>query len=233
MKKAWKIAGITALVAVVGLVTVTAVAFAQEPETSDGPFNFYERFRQALAGILGISVEEYDSAVEQAQGQVIDEALAEGWLTQDQADRMLERMAQGPGFGMEGMGGFMGRPGRGMGGGGVNLISVAADALGMSQDDLLAALQEGQTISDIASEQGVDPQTIADAYLAQLTENLNQAVEEGRLTQNQADWMLQQEQERLPDQLSATWEDHALGGPHGGRGPGRVPFGAPPETDEP
>ena len=59
MRKAIKWIGIAALVVVVGLGTVVAVAFAQgSTGDTDGPFNYYERFRQTLAGILGISVEQ-------------------------------------------------------------------------------------------------------------------------------------------------------------------------------
>lgn len=218
MKKLGKFVGIAAAVVVLGLVAVGAVAFAQGPEgESDGSFNYYERFRQTLAGILGISVEEYDSAVEQAQGQVLDEAVTEGWLTQDQADRMRDRMEQAPGMGPWGMKGG-GRHGRGMEGWGTNLVSIAAEELGMDQADLVAELQAGRSIADVASEKGVDPQAIADAYLAQLGERLSQAVENGRITQDQADSMLEQAREHVTDQLNGTWEGCGPRGFHGMRG---------------
>jgi polyhydroxyalkanoate synthesis regulator phasin len=204
MKKVWKIAGIATLVAILGVATVGAVAFAQvAKEGVTSPFDFASKYREAIAGILGISVEKYDAAVEEAQKQVLDEAVTEGWLTQDQADQMQERMGQG--FGAPGMGrgfpgpemGFMGRDGN-------SLIGVTADKLGISVQDLMTELQGGKTIADVAKEKGVDTQTIIDAYLAQLGENLKQAVDDGKITQKQADLMLEQAKTRATDQLDST-----------------------------
>jgi hypothetical protein len=222
MKRLWKIVGIGMLVTVLGVVTVGAVAYAQDGEDgSEWPFNFREKVNAAVADILGISVEEYDSAVDQAQEQVVGEALAEGWLTEDQAERMQERMDQG--FGGRGMdkglmGPHMGFKGRG----GTSLVGAAADELDMSVQDLLAELQDGKSIADVANEKGVDAQAIADAYLTQLEEHLTQAVEDGKITQKLADSMLEQARETVPEQLENTWEDFGPGKLRGGRRPGRM-----------
>lgn len=221
MKRFWKVAGIATLVAILGVVVVGAVAFAQDEDGTGWPFDFGQRFREAVADILGISVEDYDAAVEQAREQVVDEALAEGWLTEEQAERMREQAPHGfgPGGGMMGKGfkgphmGFMGHDGQ-------SLIDVAAEKLEMSVQDLFAELQDGKSIADVANEKGVDPQDIIDTYLAQLEENLKQAVEDGNLTQNQADWMLEQATERVPDHVNNTWEGHGPGGFRDGGRPG-------------
>ena len=205
MRKFWKIAGIATLVAILGVAAVGAVVYAQD-DGSGGPFDFNGRFRQALADILGISVDEYDAAVEQAQDRVVDEALDEGWLTEDQAEMLRWRMDQAPGFGMRGMDQGFGGFERGMFGHGNNLVSIAADQLSMSLTDLLTELQDGKTIADVAAEKGVDTGAIVDAYLAELKTDLDEAVAEGRITQNQADYSLEQAEERAVDQLSNTWE---------------------------
>jgi hypothetical protein len=205
MRKFWKIAGIATLVAILGVAAVGAVVYAQD-DGSGGPFDFGGRFRQALADILGISVEEYDAAVEQAQDRVVDEALDEGWLTEDQAEMLRWRMDQAPGFGMRGMDKGFGGFEHGMFGHGKNLISIAADQLDMSLTDLLTELQDGKSIADVAAEKGVDTGAIVDAYLAELKTDLDEAVAEGRITQNQADYSLEQAEERAVDQLSNTWE---------------------------
>jgi hypothetical protein len=205
MRKFWKIAGIATLVAILGVAAVGAVVYAQD-DGSGGPFDFGGRFRQALADILGISVEEYDAAVEQAQDRVVDEALDEGWLTEDQAEMLRWRMDQAPGFGMRGMDKGFGGFEHGMFGHRNNLISIAADQLDMSLTDLLTELQDGKSIADVAAEKGVDTGAIVDAYLAELKTDLDEAVAEGRITQNQADYSLEQAEERAVDQLSNTWE---------------------------
>lgn len=213
MKKIWKIAGIGALVAILGIATVGVVVMAQDSGSSTNePFDFAARFKAALADILGISVEEYDAAVDKAQNQVVDEAVAEGWLTEEQAELLRWRLEQAPGFGMRGMGPGMGpgfgRPGWGMGGlMGDNLLSVAADKLGMKLTELLTELQNGKSIADVAREKGVDPQTIVDACLAQVKEKLDEAVADGRITPKQADYQLQQIQQRVTDRLDNTCPD--------------------------
>ncbi len=230
MKKFWKIAGIVTLVAVLGVTAVGAVAFAQDAEDgADWPFNFRERFTEAIAGVLGISVEEYDAAVDTAQGQVLDEAVAEGWLTEEQAEQVRERVAEGFGPGTRGgmrggkfgpmhggHGGFMGGPEN-------SLVGVAADQLDMTVEELLEALDGETSIADVATEQGVEPQAIADAHLAQIAERLDEAVAEGYLTQERADWMLEQATERVQECL---YEPFEFEGPcHGGGfrgGPGRM-----------
>lgn len=203
MKRFLTIAGIATLVAVLGVAAVGAVAYAQDGEDA-WPFNFGQNFREAIAGILGISVEEYDAAVEQAREQVVDEAKAEGWLTEEQAELRKWRMEQAPGFGRRGMDhGFMG-PKRGFGVG--SLADVAADALGMSLTDLLTELKDGKSIAGVAAEKGVDTQVIVDACLAEIKEGLDEAVADGKLTQERADWMLEQAEEKLEDQIDNTFE---------------------------
>jgi polyhydroxyalkanoate synthesis regulator phasin len=228
MKKVWKAVGIATLVAILGVVAVGAVAYAQD-DGSGGPFDFGGRFREAIAEILGISVDEYNAAVEQAQEQVIDEALAEGWLTEEQAERMQERFDQD--FGVQGMDkGFMGPHMGFMERGGNSLIGVAAEKLDISVRDLLTELQDGKSIADVAKDKGVDPQDIIDTYLAQLEETLKQAVADGKLTQTQADWILEQATEAAPDQLNNTWEGRFPGGFPGGERPGRM-RGFPGQSD--
>ena len=217
MSKLWKIVGIALLVAILGTVTIGAVAYAQDEDESGWPFDLDQKFKEALAGILGITVDEYDAAVDEAQGQVVDEALAEGWLTEDQAEMLEWRLQQSSEFGHRGMmprglGGF----GRGMMGGGDSLTSIAADELGMSLTELLTELQDGKTIAEVAGDKGVEVQVIVDAYMAQLKESLDEAVADGRITQKQADWQLAQAEERVTDRLNSTWEDCSQGGRHPG-----------------
>jgi hypothetical protein len=219
MKRFVKFAGIATLVAVLAVGAVGAVALAQEGSEDNTGFNLRERLHQAIAGILGITVEEYDAAVDAAQEQVLSDAVADGWLTQEQADRLQERMDLGAGARWMGKGFFGGRGGWGMRGS-ASLFSVAADELGISLIDLMAKLQEGRSMAEVAADHEVDAQTIADAYLAQLEENLTDAVENGRITQKQADSMLENMAECVASQIEATWGDCRPGGfmGHGGRG---------------
>ena len=208
MRKVLVITGIAALVAFLGVATLGAVVLAQDSD--DGPvfpFDFRTRFKEAVSDALGISVEEYEAAVDQAQQQVVDEALAEGWLTEGQADRMRERFEEGFGPGMKEphlapFGAKPGRPGGPRHGGfpgraADGRLALTAEVLDMPMEDLVAALKEGQTIAEVAAAQGVDTQAIVDAHLEALSERLDRAVENGRMTEKQAQWRLEQAQTQI------------------------------------
>ena len=233
MSKFWKIAAVVAVVVVLGTVAVAAVVVAQEGTAGvkDRLTDFRQEFRNAVAGILGISVEKYDAAVDQAREQVLDKAVEEGNLTQNQADQIRERAGNGFGPGMMGggfgpgmMGGGFGRGmmGRGLGYGmmgdaNTSLIAVAADKLGMTVDELQTQLKDGKTIADLATEKGVDLQTIVDAFIAARQETLSQAVADGKITQAQADQMLENMREMVEDHLNGELPAFGPGG-CGGRG---------------
>jgi hypothetical protein len=102
--------------------------------------------------------------------------------------RMVDgRPGVGNGMGMRGgMGGTRGQ----MGGPQQSLVAVAADTLGMTQTDLIAQLQGGKTIAQVAGEKNVALDTIVNAFVATRQTRMTQAVAAGRMTQPQADVML-------------------------------------------
>jgi hypothetical protein len=79
----------------------------------------------------------------------------------------------GMGHGGPGMGGGMGGPG--MGGRGAHL-DAAATALGITADELKTELEAGKTIADVATEKGIDVQTVIDAIVAAETANITERV---------------------------------------------------------
>ena len=94
----------------------------------------------------------------------------------------------GPGRGPRGMNGMGGMGG--MGGPQNSLVAVAAEVLGMDQPTLVAALNSGKTIADVAKDKGVALDKIVDTFVGQRAEALKSAVAAGRLTQAQADaWL--------------------------------------------
>jgi len=234
MRRFWKIAGIATVVAVVAVMALGAVALAQDTEDGDSwPIQFRDRLHEAIAGILGITTDEYDSAVDSARDQVLDEAVTEGWLTQDQADMMRERADEGwaDGFGPGMLPGGHGRRGgmpsmdgsfRDFDGTQSTLLTIAAEQLGTTVEDLVTQLEDGDTIAGLAEAQGVDTQDIADAYLENLSTKLDESVANGRMTQEQADSMLEQAAESVQERMEAAWPDcvHSPGGLRDGFMPG-------------
>jgi len=100
-----------------------------------------------------------------------------------------------------GMGRMMRGQGRGMMGGQTGplhttMVSTFAEKLGMSVEDLNAALAEGKTMWQIASEQGLSSDEITTLMQEARGAALEQAVADGALTQEQADWMQEHMQQR-------------------------------------
>jgi hypothetical protein len=91
-------------------------------------------------------------------------------------------LGPGPGFGWMGRGDW-------------STFDAAAEALGLSPEQLFTELHAGKSLSDLATEQGVDLQAVQDAMDAARKEAMQQAIEQavtdGQMSREQADWMLQ------------------------------------------
>jgi hypothetical protein len=125
------------------------------------------------------STEEGTEATTKADrlAEVLQPLIDDGTLTQEQADAVIARLQEAMPRGLGGHGpGFLHKG-----------LDTAADALGISEDELRAALQDGQSIADVAAERGVDVQTVIDALVADAQARLAEEVAEGDLTQEQAD----------------------------------------------
>ena len=110
----------------------------------------------------------------------------------------------------------------GLGGRSWAVFDAAAEALGLTPDGLFAELHDaGKTLTEVAQEQGVDTDALEEAMNASriesMRERIQQAVEDGTLSQDQADWML----EGLDKGLMGG--RHGMG--HGGFGHPEGPFG--------
>jgi hypothetical protein len=128
--------------------------------------------------------------------------VADGTLTQDQADKVIAALEAARPQGGPGMG-----HGRGMG------LDAAAAALGITADELRTELQSGKTIAQVASDKGVDVQTVIDAMVAQFKTHLDEEVASGEHTQAEADQKLADATTRITEQVNNAM-------PTGGRGPG-------------
>ena len=74
-------------------------------------------------------------------------------------------------------------------------LATVASVLNMSTDDLSAALQNGKTLQELADAAGVDMQAVKDALNSvrqtELRDRINQAVTDGTITQDKANWLLE------------------------------------------
>ncbi len=92
---------------------------------------------------------------------------------------------------------FHGRgPGDGHGFGlGQPELEAAAKALSMTTDELSSALQSGKTLEQLATDKGVDLQTVQDAINAahreEVRSRIQQGLTDGTISQEKADWLLE------------------------------------------
>lgn len=121
---------------------------------------------QLLADALGISLDELHAAQEQAFTKGLDQAVADGRLTREQADLMLA-----------------GRLLRTL----IDRQALTAQILGMTPEELQAAHDAGKTLRDLLAAKGIDPQDFQSQMQAAVDQIIAKAVADGLITQAQAD----------------------------------------------
>ncbi|MEX1218741.1 MAG: hypothetical protein WEA11_09530 [Acidimicrobiales bacterium] len=137
-------------------------------------------------------------------GESLKSLVDAGTITQAQADAVVAALvADMPERGQRG----------GKGGPG---LEVAAQALGVSTDELRTAFESGQTLAQVATEKGVDVQVVIDALVAERTNHINEKVTSGDLTQAEADAKLATVTEKVTEMVT---NPRPAGGPRGGHGP--------------
>ena len=195
-------AGVAGVLTVAGVGVLAPAAFASTVAATD----------DSTAGTTG------DAAAEPTVGdrlQAIKDALAglvsDGTLTQAQADTVATTLDESDALRGHGPGPGHGHGGRGPG----PALDAAADALGMTDDELRTALAvDGTTLTDVASAQGVDVAVLTDALVAAGTERITQEATDGRLTQAEADERIA----ALPDRVASLLDDELGAGRGHGAG---------------
>ena len=138
----------------------------------------------------------------------LQELVDDGTLTSEQADAVATFLVENrPERGFPG--GFPGFPG-GPGGHGRGHFAVGlasgeiAELFGLERDELRDLLRDGQSLADIATDQGIDVQTVIDTFVNATKEHLDEAVANGRLTQEQADSKLADLTERITEMVNTA-----------------------------
>jgi polyhydroxyalkanoate synthesis regulator phasin len=167
-----------------------------------------------------VSTDQLTQAIKGAAQDRVDAAVKAGRLTQAQADKIKQRIAQanglplvggpglGPGvlrlhrgFGGPGFGGpGFGRPGFGP----FREFGVAAKYLGLTPQKLFSALRGGKSLADVASDQGKSVDGLKLALKAAETARLDAAVKAGKLTQAESTRIQQELDQRLDAMVNGT-----------------------------
>jgi hypothetical protein len=101
-------------------------------------------------------------------------------------------------------------------------LEAAAGLFGMTADDLSTALRDGTTLDELATEKGIDIEAVRAAVQAAHKEtmlgSINQAVADGKMTQDKADWLILGLENGYLDG-PGFGPGMGFGGPRGGPGP--------------
>ena len=135
--------------------------------------------------------------------------VTDGTITQAQADAVIEALREN-------------RPDRPFGHHRFHAAQAVLDVLGIDADALRDALADGQTLAEIAEANGTTAQAVIDAMVGEAEECLDQAVEDGRLTEEQAAEKLAEITEHITGVVNGDIEPHL-----GRRGPAGHRFGGP------
>jgi len=149
----------------------------------------YQNFVSKLAINLGMDESALKTALDATKRQMIDEAVQKGAITQEQADRISARH----GCFCGGFGFLYDKPGPGPGmlkGYGNNLDDIA-NVLDMTVDELKAEMDSGKRMNEIVTGRGMTVEQFQEKMHGFRKAEIAQAVEDGWLTQEQADKMLE------------------------------------------
>jgi polyhydroxyalkanoate synthesis regulator phasin len=156
------------------------------------------------ASQLGVEPSELSDALKEALKNRVDEAVDEGRLTEEQAAELKQRIDEneypflggpwrlGPGLDERGLDVFgpFGHFGD------FKLLSTAASYLGMTEAELREALEDN-TLAEIAKEHGKTAAGLVQQLVATQTKRIDEAVADGKLTDEQATALKAELKERM------------------------------------
>jgi lipoate-protein ligase A len=143
----------------------------------------------AIAGEKGVDVQKVIDLQVSAMSAELDARVADGKLTQAQADEVKAELVDKATKMVNGELGLK-VGGKGMMGGKhlfMGQYDELARLLGLTADELTEALKSGKSLAAIAGEKGVDVQKVIDLQVSAMSAELDARVADGKLTQAQAD----------------------------------------------
>ena len=165
-----------------------------------------------VAANLGVSPQQLQDALQKTRIEQISQAVSEGKLSQDQANQLIQRINSGQaplGFGPPGGGPGHGPKPGGPGGPGAREamrggMMGAAQALGMTPQELRQELQAGKTLAQVAQQRGISRDELKNRLQTLTKQRLDQAVQQGRMTREQADQVMARFTANLDRMLDAS-----------------------------
>ncbi|HEY8768009.1 MAG TPA: DUF2680 domain-containing protein [Dehalococcoidia bacterium] len=245
MKKAIIAGGIFAVIVIGTLAVAVAGAQTNSPTATPVPSStvspgkgngaLRQQFLQDVASRLGVSVDTLQGDIKDSEKALIDQAVTDGKLTQDQANDLKTRIDNGENVQL---GKILGNHPKGIRRVVNDIIGEAAKVLGLQKSDVTAGLKAGTSLNDIANAHGMSTADFHTKLLAQVKSDLDTQVASGAITQAQADQAYQKFSNNIDKITNGTRVNFPglrrgfRGGPLFGAPNGIVP-GAPSATPAP
>jgi predicted DNA-binding protein (UPF0251 family) len=194
----WKvaIAGIAALAVAGAGGAIAATKLLSPGERSQAIVN-------DAAKQLGVDPAKLSDALKKALENQVDADVAAGRITKEQGEAIKKRIESGeyPIFGRGGLGrhGFEHHGPVGA------KLDAAASYLGLTEAELRTQLGSGKSLAEVAKAQGKSVSGLVDALLAAAKAKVAAAVQDGHLTQAEADDLLSGLKDRITDLVNGTF----------------------------
>lgn len=89
-------------------------------------------------------------------------------------------------------------------------IKILADMAGVTPSVIISKLREGKSLADVAKSYGIDVKSLIDKVVAVHTERLQKLVDNGRITQEQANSRIKLIRQHITDQVNVVWSEDLL-----------------------
>jgi polyhydroxyalkanoate synthesis regulator phasin len=167
-------------------------------DNSDTPAQESKAVVDDAAQQLGVSPSKLSAALKKALSDRIDAAVAAGRITKAEGDAIKQRINSeefplllGPHPGFHHLG----------------KLDAAASYIGISEEQLRTELEGGKTLAQVAQAHGKSTAGLIDALVAAAKKHVDEAVAAGRLTQAQADTMLNDLRDRITSMVNSQPPD--------------------------
>jgi hypothetical protein len=178
-----------------------AVGVAGRPPLPAEASEERDAFYADVANRLGVDQSELEQALESASIDRIEAANADGRLSDAEVARLEKQIRSGdlpPGPAPFGEVAFaVASPGG-------DPMAAAADYLGLDPKELFAKLGDGNSLADIASDEGKSVDGLKEAILDNARENLDKAVDAGKVSSGDRDRLLKDLEARVDDLVNGT-----------------------------
>jgi hypothetical protein len=188
------------VIAAAALASIAVGGVAIAASRTSSPSDESQAIINDAANRLGITPSKLSGALKQALLDRVDAAVAAGRITKAQGDALKQRINSsafpligGHGRRFGGRGAFIGK------------LDAAAKYLGVTEAQLRSELQGGKTLAQVAKDHGKSVDGLVDALVAAAKTHVDAAVKAGRLTQSQADQMLNDLRSRITDVVNGRF----------------------------